>query len=138
MARQKLRLTREVFLSHSSKNRPFAFWLKNELQRNGVRSWYSEAHIVGAQQWHDEIGQALDRCDWFILILSPSSVQSKWVKRELLFALENDQFNKRIIPVIYRPCDMKLLSWTLSSMQQVDFTGNRATGLVDLLRIWGL
>ena len=87
---------------------------------------------------HDEIGQALERCDWFLLILSPSSVKSKWVKRELLCALENDQFNKRIIPVIYRPCDMKLLSWTLSSMQRVEFTRNRERALIELLRIWRL
>ncbi len=138
MPRRKKVLPREVFLSHSSKNHVFASWLKDELHRRGVRAWYSKARIVGAQQWHDEIGQALERCDWFLLILSPSSVQSKWVKRELLFALENDQFNKRIIPVIYRQCDSKLLSWTLSSMQSVDFTGGRADAMTALLRIWGL
>ncbi len=100
--------------------------------------WYSETQIVGAQQWHDEIGKGLERCDWFLLILSPSAVRSTWVKRELLFALENAHFNQRIIPVIYRPCEIKKLSWTLSSMQQVDFTGDYATGLTELLRIWGM
>lgn len=127
-----------MFLSHSSRDHLFAKWLKHELQRHGVPVWYSETHIVGAQQWHDEIGQALHRCDWFLLILSPSSTRSMWVKRELLFALENAHFNKRIIPLVYRPCDMKKLSWTLSSMQHIDFSQTRATGLNELLRIWGL
>ncbi len=60
------------------------------------------------------------------------------MKRELLFALENAHFNQRIIPVVYRPCDIKKLSWTLSSTQHVDFTQTRTTGLTELLRIWGL
>lgn len=138
MPRKSRRVPCEVFLSHSSRDHLFATWLKNELQRHGVPVWYSETHIVGAQQWHDEIGQALHRCDWFLLILSPSSTRSMWVKRELLFALENAHFNKRIIPLVYRACDMKKLSWTLSSMQHIDFTQTRTTGLNELLRIWGL
>ena len=127
-----------MFLSHANRDHRFANWLKTELQRHGVPVWYSETQIVGAQQWHDEIGKGLDRCDWFLLVLSPSAVRSTWVKRELLFALENSHFNQRIIPVIFRPCEMKKLSWTLSSMQHVDFTGPRATGLAELLRIWGV
>jgi hypothetical protein len=42
-----------------------------------------KANIRGAQQWHDEIGTALKRCDWFLLVLSPQSVRSMWVKHEL-------------------------------------------------------
>lgn len=41
----------------------------------------SKEHIGGAQEWHDEIGAALDRCDWFPVVLSPQSVASRWVKR---------------------------------------------------------
>lgn len=138
MARKQARIPREVFLSHANRDHRFANWLKEELQRHGVPVWYSETQIVGAQQWHDEIGKGLDRCDWFLLVLSPSAVRSTWVKRELLFALESSHFNQRIIPVIFRPCEMKKLSWTLSSMQHVNFAGARATGLAELFRIWGI
>jgi len=34
-------------------------------------------HIVAAKQWHDEIGNALSRCDWFIVVLTPDSVRSQ-------------------------------------------------------------
>lgn len=138
MARKKAKIPREVFLSHANRDHRFASWLKEELQSHGVSVWYSEAQIVGAQQWHDEIGKGLERCDWFLLVLSPSAVRSTWVKRELLFALESSHFNKRIIPVIFRPCEVKKLSWTLSSMQHVNFTESRTAGLVELLRIWGI
>ena len=141
MARKKSTIPREVFLSHANQNHRFATWLKVELQRHGVPVWYSKTKIKGAQQWHDEIGKGLERCDWFLLVLSPAAVRSTWVKRELLFALENTHYNQRIIPVVFRPCkqkELKTLSWTLSSMQHVDFTESHSVGLTDLLRIWGI
>lgn len=95
-------------------------------------------HIAGAKQWHDEIGRALRRCDWFIVVLSPQSVRSKWVKRELLYALQRDAFQERIIPVLLRPCDVDRLSWTLSALETVDFEASRQAGYRDLFRIWGI
>jgi len=71
----------EIFLSHSSADRPFTTKLADVLRRHGIPVWYSDTNILGAQQWHDEIGVALGRCDWLVLVLSPSSVASKWVKR---------------------------------------------------------
>ncbi len=108
------------------------------LRAHGVPVWFSASNILGAQQWHDEIGAALARCDWYIVLLSPDAVDSKWVKRELFYALENDAYNNRIIPVRYRDCDYKRLSWTLSALQMVDLSGDFAAGFRELLRIWGI
>ena len=100
--------------------------------------WYSETNLLGAQQWHDEIGAALARCDWFLLILSPHATRSKWVKRELLYALRTPRYEEHILPVRYRDCDTARLSWTLDDAQAVDFTGDFDVGLRALLRTWGL
>ena len=62
-------LPREAFLSHSSKDRKMAQRVAATLRNHGVPIWYSETNLVGAQQWHDEIGKALERCDWFLIIL---------------------------------------------------------------------
>lgn len=133
-------LPKEVFLSHSSLDRGFVAKLADELRRHGVPVWYSETNIRGAQQWHDEIGAALRRCDWFLLVLFPSSVGSKWVKRELLFALQQDRFEDKIIPLLYRSCDYDRLSWVLEpSFHFVDsFQQAFDEGCRELLRIWGL
>jgi hypothetical protein len=95
------------------------------LRHHGIPVWYSETNIVGAQQWHDEIGAALRRCDI-------------WVKREVLFSLNDHRYAERIIPILYQPCDYDQLSWTLSLLQIVDFTGDFESGCRALLRIWGL
>lgn len=128
----------EVFLSHSSRDRPFVRELVDVLRRHGIPVWYSETNVQGAQQWHDEIGAALRRCDWFVLVLSPHAVESKWVKRELLYSLQQDRFDGRIAPLLYQRCTSDDLSWTLSQMQMVDFTGRFDDGCRDLLRIWGV
>ena len=131
-------LPNEAFISHSNLDRSFADLLTELLQRHGVPSWLNRKNLVAAQQWHDEIGVALRRCDWFIVILSPNSVASKWVKRELLFALDDDRYDGKKIPLLYQPFEYRDLSWALSLLQMVDFTGDFNDGCRNLLRVWGL
>jgi hypothetical protein len=127
---------KEAFLSHAGADRRFVLRLARRLRSLGIRSWYSERHIPGAAQWHDEIGKALQRCDWFLLVLTPRAVKSKWVKRELLFALQEDRLSDRIVPLLVRDCDVERLSWCLSSLQIVDFRKGFVDGLRELLRVW--
>ena len=128
----------EVFLSHSSQDRAFVQKLVRVLRRHRIPVWYSETDVVGAQQWHDEIGAALRRCDWLVLVLSPGAAESLWVKRELLYALQQDRFDGRIAPLLYKPCSYEGISWTLSQMQIINFTGDFDEGCRELLRIWAV
>lgn len=138
MARTKRSLPKEVFLSHSSQNHVFVDRLAGVLGNHGIPAWFSGTNLVGAMQWHDEIGKALARCDWFAVVLSPHSVKSHWVKLELVYALNDKRFASRIIPILYRPCNPVNLSWTFQAVQAVDFTGDFPSGCRDLLRIWDL
>lgn len=128
----------EVFLSHSSLDHEFATRLAEVLRRHGVPIWFSPADVLGAQQWQDEIGSALSRCDWFVVILSPNSIDSMWVKRETSYALQQNRYENRIVPLLYQDCDLDKLSWVLSIFQLVDFRGDFDAGSRDLLRIWGI
>lgn len=131
-------LPNEVFLSHSSLDRHFATEIAGVLRQHGIPIWFSEINIIGAQQWHDEIGAALRRCDWLVVLLSPNSVESIWVKREVLFALNDRHYAERIVPVLYQPCDYDQLSWTLSLLQIIDFAQGFENGCRGLLRVWGV
>ena len=128
----------EIFLSHSSQDASFATRLAEVIRRHGVPVWYSPTNITGAQQWHDEIGSALKRCDWFVLVLSPAAVESMWVKRELLYVLQQERYGRKIVPVLYESCDYERLSWVLGSAQFVDYRTDFAEGCKALLRTWGL
>lgn len=129
----------EIFLSHSSADRQFATNIGEVLEAHGLPYWYSQRNIVGGQEWHDEIGRALERCDWFILILSPAAVASTWVKHELLYVLQEESYGGRIVVIEHQSADHKKLSWTLRNYQWVDFCRQDfSAGCHDLLRIWGL
>jgi len=127
----------EIFLSHAHADRKFLNRLVKVFRTHGVRYWYSTTHLTGAQQWHDEIGRALDRCDWFVVVLSPAATKSEWVKRELRYVLNEDRYRARIVPLLVRPCQHKRLSWTLGSFQLVNFADDFDDGCKNLLRVWG-
>ncbi len=126
------------FLSHSHRDKPFADRLADTLAGHGVETWYSARQIMAAGQWHDEIGKALEHCDWFLLVLSTSAVNSIWVKRELLYALDEARFVGRITPLLLRPCNWKKLSWTLKAIQRVDFCQDYGVGCQALFQSWGI
>jgi hypothetical protein len=127
----------ELFLSYSSLDHAFASSIVDVLRHHGIPMWHSE-HLDGGQPWHDEIGKALRRCDWFAVIVSPRSADSMWVRKELNFALRQPRLENRILPLVYESCDLDLLSWTLLSVQMIDFTVDFHSGCRALLRTWGL
>ena len=129
------RKPRELFLSHASEDRPLADALAATLRAHGVRVWYSTTNLQGAQQWHDEIGRALRRCDWFVVLLTPAAVRSLWVKRELLFALGARSYENRIAPLVARSCRWERLSWTLGNIQFENLSPYES-GCRRLLALW--
>jgi len=127
----------EAFLSHSSQDREMAERIAHALQEHGIPTFFAPSNLFGAQQWQDEILRALERCDWFLVLLSPDAVDSMWVRRETSMALSDRRFDKRIVPLLYRSCDLDTLRW-LRVYQFVDFQGDFHAGCRDLLRIWGV
>jgi len=108
-----------------------------ELQRHGIKVWYSERHIAGAQQWLDEIGRALKRCDWCIVLLTPAAVKSKWVKHEVSWAVRAKRYDGRILPVLVTKCKYDDLSWTLGTFQMLKLTKSSKC-IKDILGIWNV
>jgi TIR domain-containing protein len=127
---------REVFLSHASQDQDQACRLRDILVAHGIPVWFSPHHLRGAQQWPDEIGKALARCDWFIVLLTPHALKSMWVKRELNYALIEERLDQRIIPLVFKKCHFVSLSWLLPQFQVIDFTEDYWHACHQLLRVW--
>lgn len=128
----------EVFLSHASADAAFATSVADVLRQHGVPVWYSRTDIRGSQLWHDEIGLALKRCDWFLVVLSPAAAESMWVRRELRRALQDPRLSDTISAIHHQDCDVDALSWVLSQYQIVDFRHDPDGGFRELLRTWGI
>jgi hypothetical protein len=73
-----------------------------------------------------------------LLVLSPAAVRLAWVKRELVYALQQTRYTNRIAPLLVRQCEFEKLSWTLASIQLFDFTAGFENGCRSLLQTWRL
>ena len=127
----------ELFLSHAARDREVATRIADVLAGHGVRVFFSPQNIAGAQQWQNEILSALNRCDWFAVLLSPNAVESMWVKREVAFALSEPRYEDRIVPLDYQACDLGALQWLLL-FQMIDFVGPFDESCRALLRVWNI
>jgi hypothetical protein len=137
MAKARRKAPGEIFLSHAHQDHTLTLRLARTLHHHGLRSWYSERHIPGAKQWLDEIGAALDRCDWFVVLLTRSSIRSKWVKRELTYALNQDRYEDRIVPLLVEPCEFTKLAWPLATLQIIPFQ-RFPSGCESLFNLWSI
>lgn len=127
----------ELFLSHSSRDREVAQRLAELLRSHGIPVFYSPENIVGSQQWQNEILNALVRCDWFAVLITPDAVDSMWVQRECAYAFKERRYNDRIVPIVLRPCELESIRW-LELWQMVDLSADFREGCRQLLRVWGI
>lgn len=129
---------KEVFLSHSSNNRVEATNIAKTIRAHDVPVWYSQTNIMAADIWLAEIGKALERCDWFVVLLSNAAINSIWVQRELNYALTHNQYEHHILPAVIEPCNYEQLSWTLGGFQMVDYSIDRIDAFTQMFRTWGI
>jgi len=98
----------KCFVSYTSLDRPAAERLANALRERGLDVWIDSLQILPGDSLIQKIfEEGLKDCRVFIVLLSPNSVKSEWVKHELDVALIN-RLKKitRVIPVIVEDCDI--------------------------------
>jgi len=98
----------KVFISHSSKDKKFVRKLKNCLNENSISTWFDENQLDLGDSLINKLELALDESSHLVIVLSPSSVESEWVKYELKKAIKNSRTGlmNKIIPIKYRECSI--------------------------------
>ncbi len=71
------------FISYSTKDQAFGDRLYADLQNKGVRCWFAPHDVQGGRKLHEQIDEAIRLHDKLLLILSPHSMESEWVKTEI-------------------------------------------------------
>lgn len=91
----------DVFLSHSSKDKPLARNLAKRLGSDGLRVWFDEWVINPGDLVGLKIEQGLERSRTLILVMSANAFSSEWMTLERHTALFRDPTNaqRRFIPV---------------------------------------
>lgn len=99
-----------AFVSHSHSDKAVAERLATELRKKGVDAWLDKWEIQPGDSIVQKIfEEGLKDCAAFLILLSQSSVESRWVKQELDAALvQRIEGTTRVIPVLTEACAVPL------------------------------
>lgn len=95
------------FISYSTRDEEFAIRLHADLQANGVRCWFAPHNVQGGRKLHEQIDEAIRLHDKLLLVLSPHSMASEWVRTEISKARKRGVRGKRrvLFPIGLAPFD---------------------------------
>lgn len=93
--------THDVFLSHSSKDKPAVRELAARLKKDGVRVWLDEEQIKPGDSIPAKIEEGLERSRVLLLCMSVNAFDSDWEQLESGTFRFRDPLNKksRFIPM---------------------------------------
>jgi len=77
----------KVFLSHASANDAVVALLRQALAELGEVVWIDSRELLGGDPLWSAIQTVIDEADAYAVLVSPASLQSKWVGKELTHAL---------------------------------------------------
>src|SRR6266508_5654918 len=118
------------FMSYNRENISLQRKVIAGLRERGVRAWVDIENLIpGSPAWEREIERAIRGAAGVIVLLSPDSNNSEWVRREISFAEQNQ---KRIFPILIRGDEDDSIPLRLSNHQRVDLRRNFGNGLDSL------
>ncbi|HET6977228.1 MAG TPA: toll/interleukin-1 receptor domain-containing protein [Pyrinomonadaceae bacterium] len=90
----------QVFLSHSSKDKDLIRKITDELKRSGMEVWDDSIEVLPGDNWAQLTSQALEASQAMVVLLTPETIDSKWIRWDIQFALGNISYKHRLIPVL--------------------------------------
>lgn len=113
----------KVFISYSRKDIDFVRKLAGDLESAGYDVWWDITDLRGGDDWVRNIPKAIKDSRYFIVVLSPNSIESEWVRKEYTQALS---LRKKIIPLMFAPCEVPFALNTINfvNFAEGDYTDN--------------
>lgn len=111
----------DIFLSYARQDRPTARIFAECLIEEGFTVWW-DASLHSGETFDEVIEQRLRDAEAVIVLWSPRSVASRWVRAEATLA---DRRNK-LAPAIIEPCDRPIIFELTHAAELCDWTGDRS------------
>ena len=108
----------DVFISYSRTDKPFVQKLHDALTQHQKSLWVDWEDIPESAEWRAEIQAGIEKADSVVFVLSPDFLVSFECMMELEFA---EEFNKRLIPIVYRDTDAQEMPPSLASLNWIFF-----------------
>lgn len=122
-----------VFLSHSSKDKPFVSRLATDLKSKGVPVWFDQWELKVGDSLSERIERGISQSGWLAVVVSKNSSNSDWVQKELRAAQARELRDKSVfvLPIIIDDCEIPLF---LLDKLYADFRASYDQGLEALLK----
>ena len=121
----------DIFISYARDDAGIAARLREGIETGGFSVWMDTTSMAGGERWTKEIESAIEGATSVVVVVSQSSNESVWVRREVLYA---QQLCKRVVPVLaaHAPLPVHLVNLRALALQE-DFNGG-LDQLVNALR----
>lgn len=128
---------KRVFISYSHKDSVVARQIHSVLAEHQLTVWLDVHEIVPGQSVSGQITDGLQKADYFILLISEDSTNSNWVKREIAFAIDLADKEKRlaVIPIVL---DRAPIPLEFKGLFFIDATASIADALKRLVDYFGV
>ena len=118
------------FMSYSREDADLQRRIVAELRGRGIHVWVDVENLIpGSPTWEREIERSIRAASGVIVLLSPDSNNSEWVRREISFGEQNA---KRIFPILVRGDEDDSIPLRLSNHQFVDLRRQFHPGMDEL------
>ena len=119
-----------VFISYSRRDEAVMRRIATFLRDQGINVWVDNEKLVpGTPIWEVEIEKAIVNAGAVVVLLSPDSKNSPWVRREIGFAEDNEI---RILPILVTGNERNAIPIRLTNHQRIDIRQNEELGLSSL------
>ena len=129
----------KVFISYAQSDERLAEKIAESLKQAGITIRDYRREILPGELWSEKASQALRDSDAMVVLLTPEAARSKQVRSEINYALSQDAFKNRLIPVVVGSPDRiptKEVPWILWELQVVNLPerGNQKEGIRQIAR----
>lgn len=110
----------QIFIIHSHADKDFVDKLTRDLIENGIIIRIDRSNIRSGDRWRERILEEISKSDFVIVVLSPDSVKSDFIERELSSAANQ---RKPLIPVRCQSVELlgKPVEFYLTGLQYIPF-----------------
>ncbi|MEO0458380.1 MAG: TIR domain-containing protein, partial [Cyanobacteria bacterium P01_A01_bin.114] len=109
----------QIFVSYSEDDINIQEKIRRRLVREGLTVWVNTQDIQTAEDFQTAICRGIEKADNVVLLLSPSSLASKYCRQEIDYSRK---YHKRIIPLLVQQTDLNTLPSDLQTLQFIDFS----------------
>ena len=92
-----------IFVSYSRRDMQLVQEVLRILRKNRFRFWYDQGMKSGVE-WAEELGNKIDGCDQFLVLISPNAIESKFVRKEVRMAVDRDKNMFVVYHISAMPC----------------------------------